>query len=273
MKVLRVFPRKTRLTPTDQNVRFGTPGLFDSADEVHISVTFSYDLPKAEWLATQWEQVAPVKIGGPATGMPGGEFTPGMYLKAGTVITSRGCPNKCWFCSVWKRDGSTRELTIQDGYDIADDNLLACSDQHIRSVFEMLKRQPEKAQFSGGLEAKLLKPWHVEYLSEIKPRSMYFAYDTPDDYEPLLAAGRMLQDAGFKPSNHQMYCYVLIGYPKDTFDKAEQRCTEVVRAGFLPYAMLWKNDKGEEDKKWRRFQREWSNFTITGSKQRKILSA
>ena len=268
MKIIRVFPRKTNLTPMDENVRFGLPTFMDHADEIHVSVAFTYDLKYAEFLALQWEQIAPVKIGGPATGMIGGEFTPGMYLKYGTVISSRGCNNRCWFCSVWKRDGKIRELEIKDGYDIADDNLLACSDQHVKSVFEMLKRQKQKAQFSGGLEAKLLKPWHVDYLAQLKPRSMFFAYDTQDDLDPLIRAGALLRLAGFKPTNHQLYCYVLIGHPKDTFDAAETRCRQALDAGFLPYAMLWKNDKGEERKEWKRFQREWSNFTITAYKMK-----
>ncbi len=273
MNIIRVFPRKTRLTPDDINVRFEAPGLWDQADEVHVSVAFTYDLPKAELLAEQWRHIAPVKFGGPATGMRGEEFVPGMYLKRGTVITSRGCNNKCWFCSVWKRDGVVRELTIHDGHDIADDNLLACSDQHVKAVFEMLKRQKEKAQFSGGLEAKLLKEWHVNELATLKPRSMFFAYDTPDDLDPLIRAGAMLREAGFKPTNHSIYCYVLIGYPKDTFDKAETRLNQTLDAGFLPYAMLWKNEKGIENKEWRRFQREWSNFTITAHKMKARYSS
>ena len=40
------------------------PDLFDRADEVHVSVTFTYDLPRAEELADQWKHVAPVTIGG-----------------------------------------------------------------------------------------------------------------------------------------------------------------------------------------------------------------
>lgn len=268
MNIIRVFPRKTRLTPDDINVRFEAPGLWDHADEVHVSVTFTYDIPKAELLAEQWRHVASVKFGGPAIGMRGEEFVPGMYLKNGTVITSRGCNNKCWFCSVWKRDGVVRELIIHDGHDIADDNLLACSDQHVKAVFEMLKRQKKKAQFSGGLEAKLLKEWHVNELAMLKPRSMFFAYDTPDDLDPLIRAGVMLREAGFKPTNHSSYCYVLIGYPNDSFEKAEIRLNQTLDAGFLPYAMLWKNEKGIENKLWRRFQREWSNFTITAHKMK-----
>ena len=76
MKIIRVFPRKTKATPDDADVRINCPpGLFDEADEIHISVTFSWDLPRAEWLEKQWSLVAPVRIGGPATGEKGGDFS------------------------------------------------------------------------------------------------------------------------------------------------------------------------------------------------------
>lgn len=273
---LRVFPRRTNATPLDNMVRFGMPGMFDEADEIKISVTFTYDLKYAEQLYNQWKYVASTTIGGPATGEIEGEFTPGMFLKHGMVITSRGCPNKCWFCSVWKRNGGIRELKINSGTNIMDDNLLACSDQHVKSVFEMLLEQKGKKEFTGGLEAKILKQWHVDYLKRIKPASMFFAYDTEDDYEPLIQAGKMLvydkdnNPDGFKPTNHQMLCYGLMGYPRDTFEKAEIRMNQILSIGMLPFAMLWKNDKGEENKQWRRFQREWANKFITGSKMKQL---
>lgn len=114
--------------PTSWYVSAETPSFFDEADEVHVSVTFTWDIPIAEWLAKQWEPVATVKIGGPAYNEPGGDFIPGMYMRHGYVITSRGCPNRCWFCAVPKREGGMlRELPVTDGWILTDDNLLACS--------------------------------------------------------------------------------------------------------------------------------------------------
>ncbi|MGC7872590.1 hypothetical protein ACPUYX_13805 [Desulfosporosinus sp. SYSU MS00001] len=102
IKVARVFPRITKATPNDELAFYDCPPMFiPDIDEVHISVAFTYDVPKAEWLAKQWEAAGlPVKIGGPAFDAPGGDFIPGMYIKKGYVITSRGCPNNCWFCRV-----------------------------------------------------------------------------------------------------------------------------------------------------------------------------
>lgn len=152
MKIARVFPRRTKASPVDALAFYDEPGLFPvEADQVHVSVTFTYDIPRAERLAKAWERVAQVTMGGPAMGAAGGDFTPGMYLKPGYVITSRGCPNWCWFCSVPKREGDIRELPITEGYNVLDDNLLACSEEHIRKVFAMLKRQRMGA---GGVDRR-----------------------------------------------------------------------------------------------------------------------
>lgn len=275
MKIARVFPRRTNATPDDDLVFIHCPPpmlALPEIDEVHISVAFSWDLDSAYWLADQWKTVGvPIKIGGPAFNVPGGDFVPGMYLKKGYVITSRGCPNRCAHCEVPAREGyQIRELPITQGWNVLDDNLLACSEPHINAVFEMLATQKRKPEFTGGLEAKLLQECHVEKLQAVKTRRMYFAYDRPDAYEPLVLAGKMLRDAGFTVSSHSMACYVLIGFQNDTFEKAERRLMDTVKAGFYPYAMLYRDKIGNTDLSWRRFQREWLLPKIVGTKMREV---
>lgn len=266
MRIIRVFPRRTKASPTDELAYFGPPDLFAEADEVHISVTFTYDLKRAEELEKQWRHVAPVKIGGPATGMRGEGFTPGMYLKKGYIITSRGCPNRCWFCSVWKREGQEiRELTIKPGWNVLDDNLLACSDEHIKSVFAMLKRQRKQAEFTGGLEAARLKTWIVKELADLNPKQMFFAYDTPDDLQPLMEASEKLHKYGLAVGR-KLRCYVLCGYPGDTIDDAQRRLERTLTMGFTPMAMLWKDKYGNTDRGWRKFQRKWARPAIIHSR-------
>ena len=142
MMLARVFPRKTSMSPTDEHAYFGDPVMFPKYDEVHISVTFTWDIKRGYYLKKQWEMVCDnVKIGGPALEDCVDTFTSGKYLKKGMTITSRGCPNKCGFCLVPEREGKIRELPVVEGNNIADNNLLACSWDHIYDVFEMLKTQ------------------------------------------------------------------------------------------------------------------------------------
>ena len=266
-EMIRVFPRKTTATPTDDKVYFSGPPLYDLPDRtVSVSCTFTYDKQQAEFLANEWSQKNySVSIGGPAYDDFGGEFVPGRFIKPGYVITSRGCNNRCWFCSVWKREGMIRELPIRDGYNLIDSNLLQCSESHIRAVFDMLKRQTQKARFTGGLESKRLQDWHVDLLVDLKPHNFYFAYDTPDDYEPLVIAAKKIREAGF--SRVKASCYCLIGYPKDTFAKAEIRLKQIIDLGLTPMAMLFRNEKGNMNQDWKKFQRIWARpYLIFGGK-------
>ena len=275
--ILRVFPSRTNATPTDDYAlspskinrwsAYPSPLGMDppGVTEVHVSVTFSWDLPEAERLRSAWaERGYPVLLGGPAVGMRGEEFTPGRYLKPGYVITSRGCPNNCWFCSVPKREGrEIRELPIANGWNVLDDNLLACSQEHIRRVFEMLRRQKERIYFTGGMEAKRLQLWHVELFKSVRPKEIFFAYDTPDDWEPLAEACRMFFHARYG-SRNIVRSYVLVGYPGDTIKDADWRCRRVQALSVTPMAMPYQNPQWtleqveEQRRKWRKFTSAWS---------------
>jgi len=268
MVIARVFPMKTMASPFDELVCYDKPS--DSLpyfDEVHVSCAFTYDMIRAERLARQWSHTGrPVKLGGPAYNDRGGEFTPGLYLNLGYTITSRGCNNHCWFCDAWKREGKLRELEIKDGWNILDNNLLGCSENHIRKVFNMLLLQDRRPMFTGGLDSKLLKPWHVELLKSVRTQRMYFAYDTPDDLDPLIEAGKLLIGGGFNIASHILCCYVLIGYPDDTMTSAEKRLMQTINAGFVPFAMLYRDKDGIVNANWKRFQREWVRPSIIFSR-------
>jgi len=273
MRILRVFPRRTMATPDDGMVRIGYPDLFSpKCDEIHISVTFTYDIPEAEKMAEAWRSIAPVKMGGPALNDKGNGFIPGQYLKTGYVITSRGCPNKCWFCMVPGREGNIRELPIKDGWQVQDNNLLACSKKHIQEVFAMLSCQPKRAVFQGGLEAARLEPWIAASLALLRPKSVYFAYDSPSDKDVLASAISIMREVDYNWS-HSISAYVLIGYPHDTFSSAEERLCFVLSLGVLPFAMLYRDEAGKVDQDWRKFQREWCRPKITGSKLRDIRTS
>ncbi|MEN6532310.1 MAG: hypothetical protein ABFD89_01520 [Bryobacteraceae bacterium] len=296
--IARVFPRRTSATPTDElafvggrptwmvptsfRIKRETPYTLVSPDlpvygmgitAVHVSVAFTWDLPAAERIAREWERMAPVQIGGPATGELGEEFVPGRYLRHGYVITSRGCPNRCWFCGVWRREGGVRELPIADGWNVLDDNLLACSEGHIRSVFAMLERvkaSGRRIKFTGGLEAARLEDWHVEALDRLRPKVIYMAYDEPADLEPLIAARAKLDEADF--TRETVHCYVLIGQPGDTITKAQDRLVSVWNMGMIPMAMLWRDKNEDREREWERFQREWVIPSIIKANMRRLTA-
>lgn len=258
--ILRVFPHRTQATPRDKYVRLNYRDLFDGdplpeIKEVHISVTFTWDIPEGERLCSEYSAIyrVPVKVGGPAFGDPGGEFEPGRYLAPGNVITSRGCPNKCEKCFVPEREGALRELAIGDGWKVHDNNLLACSESHVRAVFDMLSRQKEKPLFVGGLEARRITLEIALALREIRTNRLFVAYDRRSQLKAVIEAGRVLQEVGFTRLHHN-HCYILSGFPGDSTEAATRRCREAWEAGFLPYVMLYRDKAGKTP------AREWQDW-------------
>jgi hypothetical protein len=96
---------------------------------------------------------------------------------------------------------------------------------------------------------------------------MFWAYDPEDTFDQLESASKRMLAAGFTAESHRMRCYVLIGYPKDTFALAEFRLRQMMSIGFTPMAMLWLPTRKAEEKyrpapEWRAFQRRWARPTI-----------
>lgn len=255
MKIIRVFPQRTSFTPIDDYSFVGLPTLFiPEHEEVHISVAFTWDKDRAEQLKRNWQEATdkPVLIGGPAYGDPGNGFEAGRYLKRGITITSRGCPNNCWFCMASQREGDIRELPIVEGNIIQDNNLLACSRNHINNVFDMLKTK-HGICFKGGIDAYLLKDWHIERMQELKVKEVWLACDSRDHLSTVVDVIQRLRKAGF--NQNKILCFVLIG-----FDRAEEtdRLMQLYSAGCLPFAQLYQpEERIEYSKDWRDFQRTW----------------
>jgi len=259
MKIARVFPRKTKMTPTNPDAYIGMPpGLLDiKYDEVHISCTFSRDIDVG-MLARNWEKHGTVRIGGPAFGDPGGEFVPGRYIKEGVTITSRGCPRKCPWCYVPDREGKIRELEIHAGNNVQDNNLLACSKKHIKKVFEMLRSQ-RAIDFSGGLDCRLLRDWHIEELRSLKIHQIWLAYDN-ERYLPAVKKAAEKLTKYFK--RDKLRCYCLIGYGDEKITTAETRLRTAWELGFLPFAMRY-DGRFYYTKDWYDLTRNWCRQAIT----------
>jgi len=255
VKVARVFPTRTSMSPTDKDAYFGPPDLFTPAyDAVHISVLFTWDFGKAEQLRREWESVAPVTIGGPAVhGELPEPFVPGLYVGNGGTITSRGCPNECPWCFIRH---PLVELDVHPGNNILDNNVLASSPAHLDAVFQMLDRERE-IKFTGGLDAARITDDIAERLRSLRLRRVYLAYDHPSRMNGFRRATGILSK---HLSREQVSAYVLIGHDGDTMDKAEGRLRETWAAGVMPFAMLYRAKDGsypQPEKEWRHFQRSW----------------
>jgi hypothetical protein len=253
--VARVFPSKTEMSPTDEHAYFDCPPKMilskNQYSKINISVTFTWDIPHAKWLAHQWEEYGNVMIGGPALDDPGKEFEPGLYMKPGCVFTSRGCPNSCWYCVVPKREGAIRELKIHDGNIVMDNNLLACSEKHIQEVFKMLSDK-RKIDFNQGLEARLITKDIADEIRKLKLYRVFLACDRPGDFEIVEGVIRLLN------IGRKLWVYLLSGYDGDTPERADERCIEIARLGAYPFMMLYQPPtKKHYSQAWCDLARKW----------------
>jgi len=259
--MIRVFPRRTKWTPTDDLAFVGDPPLFrPSTQPVYVSVVFTWDIEEGMRLKNAWSTYySDVRVGGPAFDDPGGEFAPGRFIKKGVTFTSRGCPFNCPWCFVPRREGKIRELEIKDGWIVQDNNLLACSKEHIKSVFDMLKRQPHPIKFSGGIDSKLFKKDHALMLNEIRLNEIWFACDDVKAIKPLEKVADLTHDI----SINKKRCYVLIGFDGESVEASENRLKKVYELGFLPFAQLYQGEQPiYRHPEWKKLARKWSRPAI-----------
>ncbi len=257
--MIRVFPRRTHWTPTDALAFYGPPPMFrpgDRSTPVHISVAFTWDKPRAEYLYKQWSPFYDdVQIGGPAYLNSVGEFTPGLYLKEGCTITSRGCPKDCWWCGVPTSEGKLFSIQIKPGWIVQDNNLLACPDSHVREVFAMLREQDRAIFFNGGLDKHYFKPWHRELFDSIKIGELWFACDQFVDIAALERITPLLDGISVRKRR----CYTMIGGRGETIEQADYRLNRVLELGFMPFCQLYQEDRFKiYPPEWRALQRKWS---------------
>ncbi len=253
--IIRVFPRRTKWTPTDSLSVVGDPKWFLPQLPVKISITFSWDIKEGKRLYRAWKNLFhDVQLGGPAFGDPGGEFAPGLFIKNGVTITSRGCVFNCPWCFVPSREGKLRELKIKPGHIIQDNNFLACSKCHQEKVFEMLQTQ-NNIEFSGGLDGSLLSTWHVEWFKKLKIKHFWFACDREQDIQRLEKVQDLMSDFPEKKKR----CYVMIGFNSESILNAEKRLEKVYSMGFLPFCQLYQGDIFKiYPKEWKELARKWS---------------
>lgn len=270
MKIIRVFPRRTSRTPRDELAFVGDPPMEDfrpDADEVHVSVTFTWDIKEGKRLASAWQQYYPiVKLGGPAFSSPVDDFTPGLYVCEGVTFTTRGCNKRCPDCLVPEREGRLRLLDIQPGHIIQDNNLLQAPRAHISKVFDMLKKQRRAAIFAGGLDTTLVDDWVADQLRGLRIDQVFMAADSVEALAPLRKAVARLQFLG----RERLRCYVMIGQHGERIEDAESRLQEVYEIGCLPFAQLHQPTKEyiKYPPKWRRLHKVWSRPALTKARMR-----
>lgn len=138
---------------------------------------------------------------------------------------TRGCPNKCAWCVVPRKEGNVRPYAdIEDILQgrksavLLDNNVLA-SDHGLAQI-EKIIRLGVKVDFNQGLDARLIanNPDIAQLLARVKwLKPLRLACDSQAMKDPVRRAVELLRSCGCKPSRY--FVYVLITELEDAYDR------------------------------------------------------
>jgi len=177
---------------------------------------------------------------------------------------TRGCPNKCPWCIVPRKEGAVRkhakleEFCIHRTAILMDNNVLA-HDWGIDQIGEIARRGV-KVDFNQGMDARRIDKSVAKLLSTVRwIRFIRLACDSKNQMVEIEKAVANLRGAGSKA---QIACYVLV---KEDIEDALER-VEFLRALKVdPFAMPYRDfssDDQEPTMEMKRFGR-WVNHKAT----------
>ncbi|NBK79540.1 radical SAM protein [bacterium D16-76] len=158
---------------------------------------------------------------------------------------TRGCPNRCRWCIVPKKEGAIRpyrawqDLVRPDTNKLVlmDNNILAC-EYGIDQLAGMID-SGYMIDLNQGMDARLVTPEVADILARLKwRRHIRFSCDQESQIEPILRACELLKERGVKP--YRVFVYLLV---TSDLDNASRR-VEALKGlrGINLYAQAERNE-------------------------------
>lgn len=185
---------------------------------------------------------------------------------------TRGCPRKCPFCIVSKKEGAQSKKVAdleqfwhgQKTIKLLDPNLLACENPY--ALLKQLIDSKAWVDFTQGIDVRLLDDDLLDLLLQIKIKTIHFAWDNPRDEKTREKLEWFARTAIKNKSDYVKYkCYVLTNYWSSTAEDLE-RVYYLRDLGIDPYLMIY--DKEHAPRKLRAMQRWVNNKVIFRSCKR-----
>ena len=173
---------------------------------------------------------------------------------------TRGCPRRCDFCIVTKKEGrkscKVADLSEfwrgQKNIVLLDPNILACWEHP--DLLQRLIDSKAYVDFSQGLDIRLTNERNITLINQVKVKEIHFAWDNPqDDLKPFFEQYKAL--AKHKPHGRWGTVYVLVNHGS-TIQQDLYRIYTLEQMGYDPYVMIF--DKPNAPKVIRDLQR-WCN--------------
>lgn len=252
---------------------------FDKYDIVYMSKIFSFTSDFGQYMtntakickggtgydifSTLPEEIDHIK--------PDYSIYPSIGNKTAYGFLTRGCPNKCKWCIVPKKEGDIKpymdveEIAI-DGRNeliLMDNNILA-SDHGIEQIEKIIKmnegrKKKIKVDFNQGLDARLVTDEIAKMLSRLKwIQQIRFGCDTPKQIEECEKACAMIDKHGYK-GEYFFYCILL-----DDFDESFSRVNHWKKKGssrYLPHCQPFRDigNKSQIIPQWQKDMARWTD--------------
>lgn len=187
---------------------------------------------------------------------------------------TRGCPNKCRWCVVPRKEGAIRpymdidEIAIEGRRKIVlmDNNILAAGDYAVEQINKIIERG-YRVDFNQALDARLVTDEYAQLLAKIKwiDRRIRFGCDTPKQIEDCERAIAMINGYGFKGeyflytmlNDNFLECYNRIHY----WWGRNRQCREEHKPNIYPYAQPYRDPDNPHRPipQWQKDMAHWVN--------------
>lgn len=266
------------------NVEWYNP--FNRYDKVYMAKVFSFTEDYLQYITNadcvekggtgyDIRKVLPMEID---RMQPDYSIYPQIDSKTAYGFLTRGCPNRCKWCVVPKKEGKItpymdiEEIAVNGRKNIIlmDNNVLA-SDYGLQQI-EKIVSMDVRVDFNQGLDARLVTDDIAQLLARVKwMKRIRFGCDTPGQIAECERATALIDKYGYK-GEYFFYCILLSDF-KESFERINHWRNRGSR--FLPHAQpyrdlnnprqiipQWQKDlAGWADKKWIFRSCEFKDFT------------
>lgn len=156
------------------------------------------------------------------------------------VFTTRGCPNTCAYCAVWRIEDVWINPTWRDHivdekpWTMVYDNNPGAYPEQVFQMMDYLNQKNKAVEFNNGFDIKHLTPEMATYLGKMKfaRRGMRMSFDRIAEDGLFQEKIELLVKHGV--SKNRFFVYCLFNF-QDTPQEADYRAHECVRLGIEPY--------------------------------------
>jgi len=251
-------------------------GLFnqDPYDRIYASKVFSFT-PDVDWLMYRAKEIVKGGTGYDTySSLPTeiDRMQPDYSLYPDKIdhrtaygFITRGCPNKCYWCVVPKKEGKVHPYMDVDEIAqhgerpylvLMDNNVLAC-DYGIEQIRKIVERGYH-VDFNQGLDARLVTPDIADLLAKVKwIKNIRFGCDTPKQVEECQRVVDMLNERGFRASF--LFYTMLHGEMQECYDRLMHWSRQGNRYNVQAQPYINLQDLSHRPPQWQKDMAHWAN--------------